>query len=50
MYLEDVEPVLHAGMDFLRDDGLQIGCFANRYMTVFDRTGRATEKTFGMSW
>ena len=50
MYLEDVEPVLRAGMDFLRDDGLQIGCFANRYMTVFDRNGRATEKTFGMSW
>lgn len=36
MYLQDVESVLRAGMDFLRDDGLQIGCFANRYMTVVD--------------
>jgi aldoxime dehydratase len=50
MYLEDVEPVLRAGMDFLRDDGLQIGCFANRYMEMVDSQGRATEKTFGMSW
>lgn len=50
MYFEDVEPVLRAGMDFLRDDGLPIGCFANRYMTVVDGSGRTTEKTFGMSW
>lgn len=50
MYLEEVEPVLRAGMDFLRDDGLPIGCFANRYMTVLDAAGRATDKSFGMSW
>jgi aldoxime dehydratase len=50
MYLEDVEPVLRLGMDFLRDDGLPIGCFANRYMTVVDPAGRRVEKSFGMSW
>jgi aldoxime dehydratase len=50
MYLEDVEPVLRAGMNFLRDDGLQIGCFVNRYMTVVDGSYRPAEKTFGMSW
>jgi len=50
MYLEDVEPVLRAGMTFLRDKGLPIGCFANRYMTVVDRAGRDTEKSFGMGW
>jgi aldoxime dehydratase len=50
MYVEDVEPVLRAGMNFLRDDGLTIGCFANRYMTVVNDTGRTSEKTFGMSW
>ena len=37
MYLEDVEPVLRAGMDFLRDDGRAIGCFANRYARGRDR-------------
>ena len=50
MYVEDVEPVLRAGMNFLRDEGLTVGCFANRYMTVMDDTGRTSEKTFGMSW
>jgi len=50
MYLEDVEPVLREGMEFLRDEGLAIGCFANRYMTVLDGDGRPTEKSYGMSW
>jgi aldoxime dehydratase len=50
MYLDDVEPVLREGMDFLRDDGRSIGCFANRYMTVLDRNGKPTEKSYGMSW
>jgi aldoxime dehydratase len=50
MYLDDVEPVLREGMDFLRDDGRSIGCFANRYMTVLDRSGEPTEKSYGMSW
>jgi aldoxime dehydratase len=50
MYLEDVEPVLREGMDFLRDQGLAIGCFANRYMTVLDGDGQPTEKSYGMSW
>ena len=50
MYLDDVEPVLREGMDFLRDDGRSIGCFANRYMTVLDGNGQPTEKSYGMSW
>jgi aldoxime dehydratase len=50
MYTEDVEPVLRAGMDFLRDDGRAVGCYANRYMTVLDPGGRPLDKTFGMSW
>ena len=40
MYLDDVEPVLREGMEFLRDEGRSIGCFANRYMTVLDRDGQ----------
>ena len=30
MYLGDVEPVLREGIDFLRDQGRSIGCYANR--------------------
>lgn len=50
MYLTDVEPVLRAGMDFLRDKGVDIGCFANRYLTVLDAHGTPVDKTYGMSW
>ena len=50
MYLEDVEPVLREGMDFLRDQGRSIGCYANRYMTVVAADGKPTEKSYGMSW
>jgi len=50
MYLEDVEPVLRAGMDFLRDEGRAIGCFANRYAVVETADGLPTEKSYGMSW
>jgi aldoxime dehydratase len=39
MYLDEVEPVLRAGMDFLRDEGRTIGCYANRYMRVIDDRG-----------
>jgi aldoxime dehydratase len=50
MYLDDVEPVLREGMDFLRDEGVPIGCYANRYMRVLDADGRLTEKSYGQSW
>jgi aldoxime dehydratase len=50
MYLEDVEPVLREGMEFLRDQGVPIGCYANRYMRVVDANGRPTEKSYGQSW
>lgn len=50
LYLEDMEPVLREGMDYLRDQGKPIGCFSNRYMTVLDDAGQPLQKSFGMSW
>ncbi|MBN9790008.1 phenylacetaldoxime dehydratase [Pseudonocardia sp. TMWB2A] len=50
MYLEDVEPHLRAGMEYLRDEGLAVGCHVNRYMTVLDDDGAPTDRTFGLSW
>ena len=50
LYFGDVESVLRAGMNFLRDEGLSCGCFANRYMRVVDADGKPVEKSFGMSW
>lgn len=50
LYLDDVEPVLREGMDFLRDDGLAIGCYANRYMRLLSADGSVCEKSYGQSW
>ncbi|MDE5441738.1 phenylacetaldoxime dehydratase [Bradyrhizobium sp. CSA207] len=50
LYLDDVEPVLREGMDFLRDHGLGIGCYGNRYMHVLTADGSASEKSYGQSW
>lgn len=50
MYLDDVEPVLREGMDFLRDQGVAIGCYANRYMRVLGADGTPSEKSYGQSW
>jgi heme-containing dehydratase-like protein len=30
LYLEEMEPTLRAGMDFLRDNGKEFGCYSNR--------------------
>jgi aldoxime dehydratase len=50
LYLNDMEPVLREGMDFLRDKGTEIGCYTNRYMQHIDASGRPVEKTFGVSY
>ncbi|MEJ0230746.1 phenylacetaldoxime dehydratase family protein (plasmid) [Klebsiella michiganensis] len=49
-YLMEVEPVLHQGMDFLRDQGHVIGCLSCRYMQVLDPSSHSLmEKTFGLA-
>ena len=50
LYCESIEPVLRAGMEFLRDEGVAIGCYANRYMRHVDATGKPVDKTFGLSY
>ena len=49
LYLGEMEPVLRAGMDFLRDDGLPVGCYSNRYMNHIDARGLREEKSFSVS-
>lgn len=50
LYLKEVEPILHQGMDFLAKDGRQEGCLSCRYMTVIDlKTGEKLNKTFGLA-
>lgn len=50
-YYGDVEPVLRAGMDFLRDEGLgEVGCHDCRYMTLLDEDGRKSDHTYGLAY
>lgn len=48
-WFEDIEPVLHEGMNYLRDDGLESGCYCNRYLHHMDENGNPLEKGFGYS-
>jgi len=52
-YLETMHPVLIAGMDFLRDQGEEVGCFSCRFMDVLDRSTlrkEGVDKTFGFAF
>jgi aldoxime dehydratase len=50
LYTTEMEPILRAGMVFLRDHGSQIGCYVNRYMQHVDASGQPLQKTFGLSY
>ena len=50
LYLDRIAPYLHAGMDFLRDEGTAIGCYCNRFMQLVNNDGSLQEKTFGWSY
>ena len=51
-YLETMHPVLVKGMDFLRDEGEEVGCISNRFMDCTHKTspGQITERTFGLAY
>lgn len=49
LYLNEVEPVLQAGMDFLEREGLTVGCFNSRYMRIRQPDGQLTDRSFGLS-
>ncbi len=49
LYLDDIEPTLRAGMDYLRDHGREAGCYVNRYVRLIDEAGDPIEKSFGYS-
>ncbi|CAO2652919.1 Nn.00g023300.m01.CDS01 [Neocucurbitaria sp. VM-36] len=52
LYLETMHPVLIEGMNFLRDQGREIGCYANNLWDVVDtKTHEANlERTFGLGF
>ncbi|USW49916.1 Putative hem-containing dehydratase [Septoria linicola] len=52
LYLETMHPVLTKGMDFLRDEGEEVGCISNRFMDCIHKTspGEITERTLGLAY
>ena len=52
LYTETIHPVLVEGMDFLRDNGEDVGCYSCRLMDVLEPTSKklGTEKTFGLAY
>ncbi|GKT46116.1 phenylacetaldoxime dehydratase [Colletotrichum spaethianum] len=52
LYLETMHPVLIRGMDFLRDQGSDVGCHSCRFMDLIDpATGKADkDRTFGLAF
>lgn len=52
LYLETMHPVLTKGMNFLRDEGEEVGCISNRFMDCMHKTSPAeiTERTFGLAY
>ncbi len=48
LYTTEIEPVLRAGMDFLRDNGQEIGCYSNRYVQYIDLDGNPVEKSYNI--
>ena len=49
-YYADVEPVLNAGMAFLRDQGAEVNCLDCRYMAFVKEDGSKTDHTFGLAY
>jgi hypothetical protein len=52
LYLDEMHPVLTKGMDFLRDEGGEVGCYSCRLMNVLDSESLSgeTDMTFGLAY
>jgi hypothetical protein len=52
LYLETMHPVLVKGMEFLTNEGSEVGCLSSRFMEVVDHADptRSTDKTFGLGY
>lgn len=48
LYLEEIEPTLRDGMDFLRDHGAEVGCYSNRYVRHIDADGNPVDQSFNL--
>ncbi|PGH13412.1 hypothetical protein AJ79_03691 [Helicocarpus griseus UAMH5409] len=52
LYIETMHPVLVEGMDFLRDQGDEVGCYSCRLMDIIDPVSHKADKdrSFGLAF
>jgi aldoxime dehydratase len=50
IYEQEMEPTLRAGMDFLSGRGVEIGCYANRYLQHVHPNGDTVMGSYGLSY
>ncbi|MBN3730145.1 MULTISPECIES: phenylacetaldoxime dehydratase family protein [unclassified Burkholderia] len=48
LYLEEIEPTLRSGMEFLRDNGKDVGCYSNRYVRSIDLDGNVLDESYNI--
>ena len=48
-WFNEIQPVLLEGMNYLRDEGLEVGCYCNRYVYHMDGQGNLEDRGFGYS-
>ncbi len=48
LYLDELLPTLEAGMDFLRDNGQEVGCYSNRFVRSIDRDGKELDESYNI--
>lgn len=49
-WASDIQPVLREGMEFLTEQGNDIGCYSNRLMRLVEDDGTPAERTYGHGW
>ncbi|MFT4263669.1 MAG: phenylacetaldoxime dehydratase family protein [Nocardioides sp.] len=48
LYLDEILPTLEAGMDFLRDNGRDVGCYSNRFVRSIDLDGNLLDESYNI--
>ncbi|OZF01316.1 aliphatic aldoxime dehydratase [Rhodococcoides fascians] len=48
LYEDEIQPTLHAGMDFLRDHGREVGCYSNRLVRNIELDGTPLDETYNI--
>ncbi|QTI69077.1 phenylacetaldoxime dehydratase family protein [Gordonia polyisoprenivorans] len=48
LYLDEIQPTLQQGMDFLRDHGAEHGCYSNRLVQNIDIDGNPLDETYNI--